>query len=257
MNFRDILKLIRHEYAYDKAEWMFSIVLQGLIFISVLFLITVAGDMNRICSGYIQPLYPDGYEFTLVGYSEEDIPKLEHMGFYDVTFSNVGNQGSGVIDSLDGIWLHKLQAALAGKDIWNEELDEFLSVIFFGQIVFGAIGAVMLILMLNNLSNSFAMRLMRRKRYIRMLEQLGCAKSTCRSIYYGFFGIRNIAALVWAAVINGLLIHFLNGYMAGRMYIGSSFTPFCWSHVIGIWIISTLLMWLSFQKQWRLADESW
>lgn len=97
-------------------------------------MITVAGDMNRICSGYIKPLYPDGYEFILVGYSEEDIPELEHMGFYDVTFSNVGNQGSGVIDSLDGIWLHKLQAALAGKDIWNEELDEFLSVIFWVRL---------------------------------------------------------------------------------------------------------------------------
>lgn len=257
MKFRDILKLIRHEYRYEKSEWILSAVLQILIYVSVFFLLTVACDIDEVCGEYVRPLYPDGYEFMLKGYNAEDIAELERKGFYEITISDYsGDGGYGVRDSLNGIWLYKFQAVASGKDIWNDELDEILSVIFFCQITFAAIGAVMLAIMLNNLSNSFAMKLMRRKRYIQMLEQLGCAETICRRIYYGFFCIRGVPALVLAAGINMYLIRLLNRYMAESMYISASFAPFHWVLAFGIGVISVCLMRISFWKQWRQADEN-
>ncbi|MCM1101130.1 MAG: hypothetical protein NC398_07070 [Acetatifactor muris] len=234
---------------------MISLVLQSLIFVSVLFLTTVAGDLDRICGEYIQPLYPNGYGFQLMGYQAKDIPELERMGFYNINFSNLETQGYAVKDSLENIWLYKLRAVWSGKDIWNSELDEILSVTFFAQVIFGAIGAVMLVIMMNNLSNSFAMRLMRRKPYIRMLEQLGCTRTVCRRIWYGFFGIRSIFALTCAVCINSMLICLLNEYMAKRLYIESSFVPFSGVLSVGILVTCAVLMWLSFRKQWRQMDE--
>lgn len=255
MKFCDILKLVRHEYRYEKPEWVLSLILQGLIFISVFFLLTIACDMDRIGSEYISPLYPDGYAFFLRGYGEQDIPELEKMGFHDIEFSSEGSQGYGVTDELNGVWLCKLRAALSGKDIWNTELEEILSVIFFGQITFGAIGIVMLIIMLNNLSNSFVMKLMGRKNYIHMLKQLGCADAICRRIYYGFFSVRTVLALIFAVGANMFLIHLLNGFMAEKMYIPASFPLFQWTLVAFIGLSCMCLMWISFWKQWRRIDE--
>lgn len=235
---------------------MISFVLQSLIFISVLFLTTVTGDLDRICGEYIQPLYPNGYGFQLMGYQAEDIPELERMGFYNINFSNLETQGYAVTDSLENIWLCKLRAVWSGKDIWNSELDEVLSVIFFAQMIFGGIGVILLVIMMNNLSNSFAMRLMRRRPYIRMLEQLGCTQAVCRKIWYGFLGMRSIFALLCAVCVNSVLIGLLNEYMAKRMYIKSIFAPFSGGLSVGILVICAVLMWLSFRKQWRQMDES-
>lgn len=255
MKFCDILKLIWHEYRYEKAEWIVSVILQILLYVNVFFLLTVAGDIDKICGEYMSPLYQDGYEFFLKGYGSENLSELEGMGFYDITFSNTGDSGYGVTDSLKNIWLYKLQAVISGKDIWNDKLDEILGVMFFCQLVFAALGAVMLAIMLNNLSNSFAMKLMRRKRYIQMLEQLGCPEAVCCRIYYGFFCMRSVTAFLLAVGINMYLIYLLNGYMEGRMYIYSTFPLFCWRLAVGIGIISMLLMWISFRKQWRHINE--
>lgn len=255
MKFWDSLKLIVHEYRYEKLEWILSVALQWLIFTSVFFLLTIAFDLDEVCGNYMGTLYPNGYDFMLEGYGKEDIPELEKMGFYDISFSDVGESGYGVTDDLNGIWALKWKANLSGKDIWNEGLDEILSVLFFCQLSFGAIGLVMFIIMLNNLSNSFAMKLMRRKRYIRMLGQLGCRKEVCQRIYYGFFSIRNVLALILAVSTNACLIHLLNGYMMKYMYISASFQSFYLVLVLGVLFVSMCLMWITFQKQWRRMNE--
>lgn len=255
MKFWDKLKLILHEYRYEKTEWLLSVMLHWLIFTSVLFLLTLALSMDEICGEYMKPMYPEGYDFILTGYCEEEIAQLKEMGFYDITFSSEGDSCYAMRDDLHGIWMHKLEAALLGKDIWNESLDEILSVMFFCQLTFGAIGVVMFIVMMNHLSNSFTMKLMRRKNYIRMLRQLGCPCKVCQEIYYEFFVIRNVLALILAIGTNGYLIHRLNEYMQERMYIMSAFPKIHWMLVLVIWLISMFMMWISFQKQWRQMDE--
>lgn len=255
MKFCDKFKLMLHEYRYEKLEWIISVLLQCLIFTSVLFLFTVAIGIDDICGIYMKPLYEDGYEFALVGYTKADMPKLEQMGFRDITFSQNGESIDGVRDNLTGIWIYKLQAAFDGKDIWNEGLEEILGVMLFCQVILGAIGVAMLIIMLNNLSNSFAMKLMRRQRYIQMMEQLGCSKKICQSIYYGFFGIRNVVALLISVIINSGLVSLLNKYMKEQMYIPASFQVFDWGMMFAIFVVSMSLMWLSFRKQWRQMNE--
>ena len=256
MKFWDKIRLILHEYRYEKLEWMISVGLQWLIFTSVLFLFTVAFSVDEICGEYMKTIYPEGYDFFLTGYGEQDISKLEEMGFCDISFSSVGDSGYARRDDLDGIWRHKLQAAFSGKDIWNEGLDEILCAMLFCQITFFAIGVVMLMVMLNNLSNSFTMKLMRRKHYIRMLRQLGCSRRVCQEIYYIFFALRNVLALILATGMNAFLVTMLNRYMAETMYIYASFDRVSWLMVLTLGGISMFVMWISFRRQWRQMDES-
>ena len=255
MKLWDVLKLIGHEYRYEKREWILSIVLQCMIYISVFFLFTVAGDLDKVLGTYISPLYPNGFEFRLNGFHETDIPTLNQMGFHDIIIFNDREEGLGVVDDLSGIWIYKFQAVFAGKDIWNEELDEILSIMFFCQITFVAIGIAMFLIMMNNLSNSITMKLTRRTQYIMMLKNLGCPDMICKEIYYGFFFFRNIIALLLAATCNGLLFYFLNEYMMQHMYINIPFPQFHWVLIGVLCILSMILMWLSFVKQWRQIDE--
>lgn len=254
MKFWGMLKLVGHEYRYEMKEWILSLVLQCLAFVGVFFLFSVAGDIDRVCGEYMSPLYPDGYAFHLIGYSETNVYELEKIGFYNITFSNTNNQGYAVIDSLRGIWRHKLWAVLEGNDIWNQEVDEVLCIIFFCQITLGIIGIALFLIMLNNLANSVAMKLMRRQRYIKMLGQLGCSRIVCQGIYYIFIITRSTAAFLMAVCLSKVFIDLLNGYLQQNMFIRVGIAPLHWVQVTGIWILSMFLIWVCFQRQWRHSD---
>ena len=255
MKLWDMLKLVGHEYRYETKEWILSLILQCLAFVGVFFLLSVAGDIDRVCGEYMSPLYPDGYAFHLIGYSETDIYELEKMGFYNITFSNTNDQGYAVIDSLRGIWRHKMWAVLGGKDIWNQEIDEVLSIIFFCQITLAIIGVALFLLMLNNLANSVAMKLMRRQRYIKMLGQLGCSQAVCKGIYYVFIIARSTAAFLVSVCFMEVLICLLNGYLRQNMFIQAGIAPLHWMQIAGVWILSMFLIWVCFQRQWGRCDE--
>lgn len=256
MKFYDIFKLVVHEYRYEKLEWIFSTFLQIFIYTSVLFLLTIAGDIDGICGKYLRPMYEDGYDFNLVGYTKSDVSELEDMGFHDISFSNVDNSGYAIIDELDGIWLYKIKAAIDGKDIWNSVLDETLGVVFFCQIIVGSLGVVMLVIMLNNISNAIAMKLIRRKQYIKMLGQLGCSKKICQRIFFLVFIIRNICALLISIVVNRYLIQMINKYMSEKMYIQTGFVQQNWVLIGMTFFVSVCVMRISFRKQWRQCNEN-
>ena len=255
MKISDTFRLILNEYKYEKKEWILSLGLQWLIFTSVFFLFTVSGGIDEVCSVYMKPLYENGYDFFLEGYSQQDVPELTKMGFYDISFSDQGETGYAVTDNLDKIWIYKFKATFSGKDIWNKDLDETLGIMFFCQIMLGAIGIVMLIIMINNLSNSYTMKLIRRKNYIKMLRQLGCTKKSCKQIYYGFFCMRSIIALTMAVGINSCIIRLLNRYVKESMHIAASFSEFDVRTLLVTGIVSLWGMWISFQKQLRKTDE--
>ena len=255
MKFCDVFKLVSHEYKYEKLEWIASVILQMFIYTSVLFLLTIAGNIDGICGKYLAPIYEDGYNFRLVGYTEADISTLEEMGFRDITFSNSTNEGTAYIDELDGIWFYKIKAVIEGKDIWNADLDETLGVVFFCQVIVGSLGIVMLVIMLNNISNAIAMKLIRRKNYIQMLGQLGCARKISQRIFYLVFVIRNVCALIVAILLNSYLIKVVNTYMIEEMYIPVGFERFNGLLVGGSLLISVGIMRISFIKQWRQCNE--
>lgn len=246
--------MINHEHTYEKQEGIMSFILQLLVYITVFFLFTVTCDIDKMVGEYLSPLYPEGFEFRLNGYSERDIADLENMGFYNISFSSVGKQGYGTTNDLANIWLYKLRAAFSGNDIWNEEIDEILGVILLGQVVFGTIGIAMLLIMMNNLSNSIAMKLMSRRHYVQMLKQLGCTKQISQSIFLGLFCARTLLAFFLAMVINAQFIKQTNYYVKRYMYIPSSFVEYNWMLIFGVGIISIMLLWFSFQMQWRKMD---
>lgn len=256
MKFCDVFKLVVHEYKYEKLESIFSVILQVFIYISVFFLLTMAGEIDGIFGKYLKAMYEDGYSFELVGYTEADTSELKAMGFREITFASTDNVGYAVIDELDGIWLYKIKAAIYGKDIWNADLDDTLGVMVFCQIITGSLGLVMFIIMFNNISNAIAMKIIRRKKYIQMLGQLGCPKRISQRIFFMVFVIRNTSALFFSVIINNYLIHMVNEYMSKKMYISAGFVRFKWVLIGIVFLASICVMRISFQKQWRQCNEN-
>ena len=256
MRILDKLKLILRECRYEKSELVLSVVQQILTFSAVCFMFTIFLGMDNLFGKYMMPLYDEGYCFSLEGYTEDDMKSLEDKGFYNFRINNEGEIMEAYIKDTNGIWIYKLQAVLDGKDIWNEALEEILGVMLFCQIITGAIGVALFIIMLNNLSNSFAMKLIERKNYISMLYQLGCSKYNCKSIYYGFFVIRNVLALILASVANCGLIMAVNNYLQGKIKLNNSFSLINPGMIIGILLLSIVFMLITFEKQWRRIDET-
>ncbi len=256
MRILDKLKLILHECKYEKSELVLSVILQILTFTAVCFMFTLSLGIDDVCGQYMRPLNEDGYEFTFRGYTDADIEELEEKGFYNISVNQDGELLNGYIGDTDGIWVYKIQAVLDGKDIWNEALEEILGVILFCQVVTGAIGIAMFIIMLNNLTNSFTMKLIERKNYINMLYNLGCSKGNCKSIYYGLFSMRNVLSIVMAGIINGGVIAAVNNYLYDKMKLENAFSESNPMMLICILLLSISFMWISFEKQWRRIDET-
>lgn len=250
MRFYDVWKLIIYEYKYERHESIISILLQWIIYSSVLFVFTISFGLDEICSEYISPIYPSGYEFYFEGYGINDLQELENMGFYNIEFSNVGNNGLGSINNLDGIWICKMKATMNGKDIWNSDIDEILMIIFLGQTIFASIGIMILGVMFNCASNSFKMKLIRRRGYIDMIKRLGGTVRLCQKIYGGLFCIRNFIALLGAVCSNAILIFLLNRYINTKMNICSSFGMVDWKMFFGICFVSYGVI-ILFQRQLR------
>lgn len=247
----DLFRLICREYRNGKQEWIILFVLQFFIYVSVLFIVTIACDIDRVCGVYIRTLFPNGFEFNFIGYSTEDISILSQMGFYNISFSSVGENGYGIIDNLDGIWIYKIYSVFVGKDIWNADIDEILCIIFFCQIIFAILGLSLFCLLINNLVNSFAMRMLRRERYIHMLMQLGCPSNTCWYIFWGPYILCMLITYLGATMINGKFIQQLNIYLAKDMYIDFSFMQYDKKMIAIMGILSALVMFMAFRKQWR------
>ena len=255
MRLLDKLKLIFRECKYEKSELVLSVIQQILTFVAVCFMFTIFLGIDNVCGKYMLPLYDEGYSFSLEGFTQDDIETLEDKGFYNFLVNNEGEVIEAYINDINGIWIYKLQAVFESKDIWNEALEEILGVMLFCQIITGAIGIALFIIMLNNLSNSFAMKLIERKKYISMLYQLGCSKRDCKGIYYGFFVMRNVLALVVASAVNCGLIIAVNNYILDKIKLSDAFSIINPWMIMGILILSLIFMWISFEKQWRKVDE--
>lgn len=255
MKLSDTLKITLNEYRYERLEWIISVFLQCLIYTCLFFLLTIIFNLDNVFGDYLSPLYEDGYYFFTEGYSESDISELEDMGFYDITFSSDGGQGCVITDKLDGIWINKFKAVFEGKDIWNEDLDEILGILFFCQFMFAVICIVLFIVMSNNINNSIAMKLARRKKYIDMLEILGCPLAVIKRIYLMFFQLRNIAALVISSFAGLCCVHLLNKYIHLGMKISISFVYISAQGILIIVALGIIFELFSFAKQWRQMNE--
>lgn len=250
MRIKDIFRLIGYEMNHERTEWISSVIIQFIIYSMVLFLLVMAGNVDNMFCEYIRPAYPDGFEFELKGFTEKDIHTLEKMGFQDITIYEDRSEETGILNDLDNIWLYKLTAIMNGRDIWSAKLDMILSIIFFVQFVFGTIGILMLLLMFNNISNSIAMKLDWRKKYIDMLMAIGCTQSICKKIYYGFFWFRNGMAYMAAIGWNSIWLTFMNQIMDKHIGITIENRYTSLNLVIEIGIVGSVIVLGLLLRQW-------
>lgn len=249
MKFCDTLRLVKNEYRDGKMEWVVSVVLQILIFSCTFFVVSLVVDMDRMGEDYLHKLYPKGYEYSLSGYTEADREELEAMGFYDLDLGEDG--GIGSTDTIRGIWIRKIKAAMDGKDIWNQDIDEFTVMLGLFQIIFGIIALLLILVMINNLSNSFSMKLLRRDNYIRMLFGLGAGKKEIRKIYYMFFSIRNLVSLLLAGVIDAGVVTVFNRHITGLLGIQTGMRIPGIFQGICLFLLIEWMMRMAFRRIWR------
>ena len=249
MKQNDVVKLSINEFKYDKRECILSDLLQIFILSGVFFLFTIFLNLEGVASDYIQPLYEQGFEFELVGYTEADNSKLENMGFFNITYSEYGSYG--YVHSLENIWIYKIKAAIEGKDIWSGNLDEIISVILFTRLVFLFLGVGLLIIMYNNIANSYTMKLINRQKFISMMFHLGAKRLEVRRIFNLYFLVRMSIASLVAILINSLYIKCINAYISKYMFIFSDFPTVSLELITVIIVSSFMILIVLFCRRWR------
>lgn len=254
MKLCDMLCLVKNEFKYEKKEWIVNVVLHILIFSCTFFVFSLAMSMNGMGDNYLKKMYKDGYTFFLNGYTEKNETELEDMGFYNLHFD--GTRGSGTLDEIDSIWTKKIKATITGKDIWNEDIDEFILMLGLFEVIFVMLAILMIFLSINNLSNSFAMKLIRRNKFILMLSVLGYKKRQIKGLYYTFFCARNVISLLISCGVNISVIKISNTYIGETLRINSGIQILDIIEVIGIFVCIETLMWASFRKVWNRNNEN-
>lgn len=249
----DTLRLVKNEFRYGKVEWITSMVLQILILSCTFFVVSLEIDLGGMGEEYLRKLYPDGYEFSLSGYTEEDREELVSMGFYDLNLYEGG--GSGILDGIRGIWLSKIKAVMDGKDIWNQDIDEFVIMLGTFQIIFGILSLLLIFVMLNNLSNSFHMKILRREQYITMMSRLGCRRKELRRIFYIFFSIRNLFSLLVSGCINIGIMSVFNKHIGDLLEIRSGVRTIRITEGIVLFLFVECMMRIRFRKIWGESNE--
>lgn len=211
MKKNDTIKLVMNEFRYKKSEWCISILLQVLIFSCAFFVFILSMKIDDLGSEYLQRAFPTGFVFSLSGYGQEDYNRLKEWGFENISIDELETMGT--LDNIDGIWWKKLFSLLKGKDIWNREIDEFLSFISILKVFFFILAILLIYVMINNLSNSFTMKIIHRAQYIKMLFELGACSKLVLKIYVIYWNIKSFIAAICALVINYFIIVCFNNYV--------------------------------------------
>ena len=232
---------------------MLNLVLQILILSCTFFVISLVTDMGGMGEAYLHKLYPDGYEFSLNGYTEEDTEELESMGFRNLALGEDG--GLGTRDTIQGIWRIKIKAILAGKDIWNPDMDEFITMLGCFQIIFGMTALLLIIVTVNHLSHSFSIKLISRERYIQMLFRLGCRQKEIRRIYRIFFALGTLASLLISCIINIILIRAFNSYVNDLLGIRNGMRSVRILEGAGLFLVIEWMLGLACRRIWDEYDE--
>lgn len=248
----DFRKSVTYEYGFNKTEWIISCVMQCMIFSLVFFLLNLTVSIDDIAGNYYGR-WNDSYEFDLRGFDEAGIRWLEKQGFHDIEVTD--GYGTALTDSLHFIWFKKLVAVSKGMDIFNSDIDEALEIIFFFRLAFVTISVVLLTVMFNNLSNSYAFRLEQRKKYIQMLHFVGLSNKNCKKIFSRFFTVRNTVAVATAYGINLAAAGLMKGMLSKHLSVGYRMPA--WSVLMAavFWLVSQLIMSGSINRQWKRCED--
>ena len=169
-----------------KNEWKESALICGLqimVLSGVILVLTLSFGMDHICNEYLKRSGGE-YTFILSGYKETDKVELEKMGFKNIEITD--GKATAVLTDFEHIWIKKIKSILCGKDIWNGEIDEMLSASGVFEVIFFVIACLLVGLLLSVLQNSLTMKLLHRRKFIKLMYQLGCEKKILYYIYHMF-----------------------------------------------------------------------
>lgn len=248
----DLLKLVRREYYFEKIESAVSIFVQSSVYFLTLLLFSVSYQLSVIFDQYLSKIYSNGYLFRIKGFMEEDMNQLTSIGFYDIHLDRIG---VARIDSIENIWLYKCFFLLKGKDIWSAELEEALNMLMFCKLLFFMLGGFMLLLLLNNISNSIFMKLNRRWNYIIMLNCLGCSMRLCKKLFRFFFLSRYIISLIIAAILYIIGIFKVNRFLTEKLSLPAGITFHNGPVLLVFTIASFSMLLFTYNKTWRAIHE--
>ena len=255
MKISDTVRLAFNEGRNGKTEWISSVLMHAVVLVCIFLTLTVSLETGRIFNDYMKQGYPDGYEFYLNGFDENDVSWLENRGFMNIFFSEDGNVSTASIDSIEKIWIYKFQALSGRQDIWNEDIENMLEIVLFINTVFVSIGLVLCVIMVNSSNNSFSMKIDERREYIDMLYRLGASGRDCVSIFAVYFLLRELISLAAAVAVNAVVMHIINIYLTDVIHIDTGFSLFR-PEIVGIVAaVSVVIMWISFGKIWRKRNE--
>jgi len=247
---KDKLRLSVLEFHYDKKEWLISVTLQTLVYICILFLTTIAIDIDRVFTTYLDKFYNDGYSCSLEGYENQDTAKLKEMGFYDFIIED-GKVERATLNSSRNLLIKKFQSIISGKDIYCADIEDDLSVMLFSIIVFAFLSIILFFLMCGNLHNALTSKLSKRHKYITMLIKLGMSKKECSRIYLRFFMLRNVLALIMAVGINVIMISRISKYFQTIIGKTSNFSAFNPGLILCLTLISLWFIKIESYRYWR------
>ena len=249
----DTLILSKNELKFKRTEWIVSIFLQSIVFICTLFVFSLLINVEDLGSSYMSKTNPNGFAFTLNGYTRLDKSELVQMGFTNLEFDD--NCTTGVLKNIKGIWLKKITATIDGKDIWNEDVDEYLSVIGMILLVILIFFILLLAVTVNNLSYSFYLKINQRKKYIQMLWLIGGKMVDIRRIFCWYFLLRTLIAVVIAYFVNTLLVNKLVNYFSSIFGDAEVNNILSFWKILLVFIVYYLILHLSFRSIWRKQYE--
>ena len=254
MKRKDLWKLIKNESVHGKTEWLLSFFMQSVLLACVLVVISFFVRINHIGDICIHSIFDQqSFTFELNGYTADDKESLRGMGFH--SFWSSEDRMTGNLDCLDHIWWIKIRSVISGRDVWNAVIDNYLMIMLFCRIAFAVVAILLWLILLNSISNSFQMKLKERERFIQMLDQLGCSRSSIFGLFFRLFAVRSVVIFVAASLYTGAAMTWINSYMHRIMGVEIGMPLFSPLLILLLMLIHLELMLRSLRKAWRASHE--
>lgn len=248
----DLFKLVQREYRFEKAESVVSILVQSLVYFLTLLLFSISHVLDEIFDHFLVKYYKDGFAFNIGGFDEGDRNLLLSMGFYEIHFDGTAYAKRS---SLRNIWYYKILSLLRGKDIWSFDLEEAMNTLLFFKILFIALGFFLLLLLINNISNSVFMKLNRRCHYIEMLNCVGYPSVLCRRIFGYFFLFRYLLSFIIAIFLYFYGIKAFNVFVEKNFHIPPCVEFKSLQIISAFAVCALLILQNTYNKAWRSLSD--
>ena len=118
--------------------------------------------------------------------------------------------GTAIIDTIKGYVWKEIKLKRQGVIIWQEDIEEIVSVIMCAQIIFSGIMIVLYIMFFGTFSTTMSVKLYMRKEYIKMLFYMGCCQKVIKRIFLLLFDGIHLCSIIISLLLSKVCLNFLN-----------------------------------------------